>query len=225
MNTATPSQKSCRRCGICCRKGGPALHLDDRELVWEGKIPLRDLFTIRQGEPAYDNVGETLAPAASDIIKIKSSSVNGKACLYYLFEEKGCGIYEHRPWECRTLACWNPQPLIDQYHLNRLTRYDLLSNIEGLWELVCDHQKQCDYQVIYTLAASLHNERNNTGAEARLMEMVRYDQFLRDSVMEKSTLAPEMVEFLLGRPLKITIGMFQLKLIQTGAETTVMPFV
>lgn len=57
------------------------------------------------------------------------------------------------------------------------------------------------------------------------MEMVRYDQFLRDSVVEKSTLAPEMLEFLLGRPLKITIGMFQLKLIQTGAETTVMPFV
>ena len=201
------------------------MHLDDRDLVWEGQIPLKDLFTIRQGEPAFDNVDETLAPAATDIIKIKPASADATACLYYRRDQKTCAIYDRRPWECRTLACWNPQPLMDLYQLNRLTRQHLLSNIEGLWELVCDHQKQCDYQEIDGLAASLHKERNNSRAKARLMAMIRYDQFLRDNVVERSSLAPEMLEFLLGRPLKTTIRLFQLKLIRTGSETTVLPFV
>jgi Fe-S-cluster containining protein len=226
MNTNPHApQSSCRRCGICCRKGGPALHLDDRDLVREGKIPLKDLFTIRQGEPSYDNIAETLAPAGSDIVKIKPAPSDGTTCIYYRNGKEGCTIYTQRPWECRTLACWNPRPLINQYQFHRLTRRHLLSEVQGLWELVCDHQKQCNYQEIARLAAGLHKARNDTKVKTRLMELVRYDHFLRESVVEHSNLAPELLEFLLGRPLKITLRMFQLKLIQTESETTIRPFV
>lgn len=224
MDTKAP-QISCRRCGTCCRKGGPALHLEDRYLVWEGKIPLKDLFTIRKGEPAYDNIAETLAPAPSDILKIKPVAADGTACVYFQHDQKGCAIYAHRPWECRTLACWKPQPLIDQYQLKRLTRRHLLSTIEGLWDLVCDHQKKCDYREIARLAAGLHKKKNDLKAKNRLMELIRYDQFLRESIVERSTLTPEMLEFLMGRALRVTIRMFQLKLVRIETETTILPFV
>jgi len=226
MNTTSHSpQQSCRRCGTCCRKGGPALHLEDRKLVLEGKIPLRNLFTIRQGEPSYDNIAETRVPAASDIIKIKSAAADTTACIYYQHEEKSCRMYPHRPWECRTLVCWHPQPLMDQYHLNRLTRRDLLSAIEGLWELVYDHQNQCDYRVIAELATRLHRDRNDPEAADQLMTMIRYDQFIREGVVENSQGVAEKLEFLLGRPLVMTIRMFQLKLIRTESETSLQPFV
>jgi hypothetical protein len=34
-----PTDTACRRCGTCCRKGGPALHREDRHLVVDGLIP------------------------------------------------------------------------------------------------------------------------------------------------------------------------------------------
>jgi hypothetical protein len=46
----------CRQCGTCCRKGGPAIHREDKKLLENGHIPLRYLFTIRKNEPVYDNV-------------------------------------------------------------------------------------------------------------------------------------------------------------------------
>ena len=61
----------CQRCGVCCEKGGPSLHIKDRRLVDSGRIPARCLFTIRQGELARDNVKGTLEPMAAELIKIK----------------------------------------------------------------------------------------------------------------------------------------------------------
>ena len=52
----------CKRCGTCCREGGPALHRVDHDLVASGKIPLKDLYTIRKEELARDNVKGTLQP-------------------------------------------------------------------------------------------------------------------------------------------------------------------
>jgi Fe-S-cluster containining protein len=90
----------CRRCGTCCRQGGPALHLEDRELVESGKIPMQHLFTIRQGEPAYDNVTGTIAPAVTDIIKLKGARPGSDVCCFYESAGKVCGIYGHRPAPC-----------------------------------------------------------------------------------------------------------------------------
>ena len=64
-------QTSCRQCGTCCRKGGPSFHLEDRALIDEGLIQAKDLFTIRRGEPAHENVQGKISPVKTDIIKIK----------------------------------------------------------------------------------------------------------------------------------------------------------
>ncbi|MGD9193367.1 MAG: hypothetical protein PVH58_15695, partial [Desulfobacterales bacterium] len=61
----------CMRCGTCCEKGGPSFHHDDRMLIEKGIILSKNLYTIRRGELAYDNVQGCLRAVESDIIKIK----------------------------------------------------------------------------------------------------------------------------------------------------------
>ncbi|MCP4754949.1 MAG: hypothetical protein GY866_29075, partial [Proteobacteria bacterium] len=71
----------CIRCGKCCSKGGPAFHLQDRELLEKGAIHSRDIYTIRKGEPAHDNVKGGLFPVSTDIIKIKGQE-DSWACIF-----------------------------------------------------------------------------------------------------------------------------------------------
>jgi Fe-S-cluster containining protein len=218
-------QTICRRCGTCCRNGGPALHVEDRILVMEGSIPLNRLFTIRQHEPAYDNVAETVLPAATDILKIKSDSAGSSVCSYYHSSEKACGIYPHRPLECRILNCREPEISAARYQLDRLTREHLLSGIEGLWELVQDHHQHCDYRQVAALAAEIRRADATAQALTQVMEIIRYDFFIRQGLRERSPLAQDMLDFLFGRSLALTIGMFQLKLAHKNSEIIVLPFV
>ena len=60
----------CSRCGTCCKKGGPAFHLKDKSLLAKGRIKMNAIYTIRQGEPVYDNVINEVIAAKTDIIKI-----------------------------------------------------------------------------------------------------------------------------------------------------------
>jgi len=89
------SNLECQRCGTCCESGGPALHQEDLELVQSGKLPLKDLYTIRKGEMARDNVKGALAPVKSELIKIKGAGRTW-TCRYYAVDSKGCSIYEMR---------------------------------------------------------------------------------------------------------------------------------
>lgn len=214
---------TCRRCGTCCRQGGPALHLEDRELVASGKIPLQDLFTIRQGEPAYDNVTETIAPAVTDIIKLKGVSTGSQVCRFYDPTTKGCGIYGHRPAECRALQCWDTSSIETLYRCRRLERRHLLVEAAGVWELVQAHQRRCDYGDVAELAARLKQDASAEDPHDRLLELVRYDESLRQVTLERTGWNPELIPFLFGRPLSFTIQMFKLKPVRTSGGTRLVP--
>ncbi len=197
----------CARCGICCRKGVPALHLDDLELVENGKILLKDLFTIRRGETARDNVRDALYSVESDIVKIKSRK-NG-ACVFLdkNRDEFACSNYENRPLECRILKCWDTREIENIYHRDRLTRKDIVSGVKGLWELVEDHQRQCSPKKIEYLARNL-NQCVEEAALKELRELVSLDAHLRSMTVEKGGLDPGMADFLFGRPVSVTIRAF-----------------
>jgi Fe-S-cluster containining protein len=207
----------CRRCGTCCRKGGPGLHLEDRALVDSGKIPLSHLLTFRQGEPVYDNVSDRIAPAVTDIIRIKSLHDGLSDCLYYDPAEKGCRIYHQRPCECDALQCWDTRKIEAVYNCRRLTRRHLLCDVAGLWDLVAHHQERCDYAHIAELAERIRQRRQAEAAEKELLELVRFDGHLRDLTLERGHLDSGMLEFLFGRPLSFTIGLFQLRMAKTDS--------
>jgi Fe-S-cluster containining protein len=159
--------------GPLCRAAADlALHLEDQELVESGEIALSDLFTIRQGEPAFDNITHTIAPAVTDIIMVKGLPDSRPHCCYFDYASKGCRIYAHRPLECQALECWDTRAVENIYSVRRLTRRHLLSKVEGLWPLVQDHQDKCDYGYIDELATNLKRTNTATAAMDELLDLI-----------------------------------------------------
>jgi Fe-S-cluster containining protein len=195
--------QSCSRCGTCCRKGGPALHVEDRGLVEEGFILTRDLYTIRQGELARDPVRNRLIRVESDIIKIKGRGP-GWACIFFEEGSNGCRIYTDRPLECRQLECWNTSKIEQIYARDRLSRRDLLVTVEGLWELIEDHGRRCDYDRIRSLLEGRIEARPVRDC-SQIAEIARYDAEIRRLMIAQGGLEPDMLDFLLGRPLHQTL--------------------
>jgi Fe-S-cluster containining protein len=196
------AQTSCKMCGTCCRKGGPAFHLEDKLLIADGVIPARDLFTIRKGEMARDDIEGRLAPLSTDLIKIKGKKDSWECC--YLDKNNQCSLYDHRPLECRVLACWDTRKIERIYSKDRLTRKDLLGGVEGLWELIEGHQAKCDYDEIQRLATLLKT-RSNTTARKKLNEIIAYDRHIRSLVFSQKKMDKELSDFLFGVPLIITL--------------------
>jgi Fe-S-cluster containining protein len=212
---------TCIRCGTCCEKGGPAFHRDDRLLIEKGLIPSKYLYTIRRGELVHDNVKGRLMPVDSDIIKIKGKE-DAWTCVFFDEDETACTIYNDRPQECRALKCWDPHELEKIYAGRRLTRKDLISGVEGLWELIQDHQKRCDYERIRNLIKALQSG-HSPHAQRRLAEIIRYDTEIRELVISKGGMDPAMLDFLFGRPLLKTLPSYGIKVQQQGKKIILEP--
>ncbi|MFY9940984.1 MAG: YkgJ family cysteine cluster protein, partial [Desulfobacterales bacterium] len=205
--SATESATTCRRCGACCLKGGPALHVEDRPLVAQGVIGLRFLYTLREGELVMDNVAGHFCRVAEDIIKVRGQGRRW-TCVFYDSAGRTCQIYENRPVECRLLKCWAPRELTAMYTHDRLTRRDLLAGIDGLWDLVTDHSQRVAHGRIQHLLATAGPQGLDGDADAALMAMVRYDLSLREVLVEKGKITSDQLDFLFGRPLTRTLRPF-----------------
>jgi len=198
------SISECRRCGTCCRKGGPSFHHADKALIKDGVIHSKYLYTIRKGEWAYDNVRQCLEPVSSDIIKMKEKN-DSWICIFFDESQSACAIYENRPLECRALKCWDTRELEDLYAKKRLTRADLISEIEGLWSLIKDHQQRCNYEIIQKLVDAIKTNPGDAKARQKLSAIIQFDTEIRKLVVSNAGLEPEMLDFLFGRPLTRTI--------------------
>jgi Fe-S-cluster containining protein len=187
-------------CGTCCRNGGPSLHLEDRFLVERGFLHTRHLYTIRRGEPARDPIRGELVRVESEIIMIKGSGGRW-ACRFLDEEANRCRIYARRPLECRELACWDTSRIEQMYDRGRLSRRDLLAGIEGLWELIEDHERRCSYDQIQNWQKAASGPQAGK-ARAQLAEAEAYDAELRKRIVARGRIEPAMLDFLLGRPLE-----------------------
>jgi Fe-S-cluster containining protein len=203
MHQAKTGQQSCRRCGACCQKGGPVLHVEDRDIVEDGIIPGSRLFTVRPGEPVHENVAGKIVWADSEMIKIKGSGRHW-TCDYYLKETASCRIYDHRPVECRVMKCWDTEDIETIYGQRLLTRKMLLSHMAEIWDLVEDHQHRCDYRRVRELTPKIRFGNSREDA-AELEQMVRYDLAIRQLVVEQAGIEENMLDFLFGRAMTTTI--------------------
>ena len=200
----------CKRCGTCCEKGGPSLHQEDRQMIDDGRIPARCLFTIRRGERVRDNVKGALVPLSEEIIKIKGCT-DRWTCLFYEQATRGCGIYDHRPLECRALNCRDTRRIEAVYETTRLTRQDLLSGVNGLWDLIDDHEQRCGYEELYSRVGEGTHE-GRLKQEKSILEILRFDAHVRQLAVEKGGIDSRMLDFLFGRPLADTIKMFDINI-------------
>jgi Fe-S-cluster containining protein len=195
----------CRRCGTCCRKGGPAFHLADRPLIEKGTIPLRYLFTIRKGERVKDPIRGVVRPLSTELIKLKGSA-NTWTCTFFNEGDFSCRIYTDRPLECRLLKCWDTADVEEVTAIDCLTRRHLLEGVAGLWDLVAEHEARCDCEKLAEMMAHLKKKRQKR-TENAVAEMLNYDRHLRRLVVEKSRIDPEILDFLFGRPLEKILAM------------------
>jgi hypothetical protein len=171
--------------------------------VIQGVIHTRHLYTIRKGEFARDPVRGELIRVDGDIIKIKGLSASW-TCRFLDEDANACRIYEDRPLECRQLECRDTARFEQVYRTGRLSRKDLLAGIQGLWELIEDHGRRCDYDRI----GPLRECRPNSGAgqvQRDRAETARYDAELRRLMVTQGGLEPEMLDFLLGRPVAVVL--------------------
>jgi Fe-S-cluster containining protein len=216
-----PGIRKCNRCGTCCKKGGPCFHLEDKMLIEKGIILSKYLYTIRAHELCYDNVKNSNLPAASDIIKIKGKK-DSLTCVFFNETQNECTIYDNRPLECRVLKCWDTREIERIYAKNRLTRKDLLSTVEGLWGLVEDHQKRCSYKKLEFFIDTLKKDKKDKALKD-ILDIIKYDAQIRELVVKKGGLDPEMTDFIFGRPITETIRMYGFKIKKQGNTYRLIP--
>ncbi len=200
---------SCDRCAGCCTGGGPVLRQADAHLIRSGKLLSTFLYTIRKGELLFDKDKMKMIPVKTDLIKIKVDKDNFE-CLF-LQDSSNCDIYTTRPVECRAFKCWNTREIENKYNEDPLERADILSDVEGLWGLIDDHQARCSYDRMGELTSKLAQD-DNDAVMSEINEIINYDNALRETMVEKANIDPEMLHFLIGRPFTETMVMFNLKI-------------
>ncbi len=179
----------CKRCGTCCRKGGPALHKQDLAILQQGAILPHQLVTFRKGEPAFDPGRSELISLPSDLIKIRGAGGIG-CCIFFLPQENACSIYQDRPLECRMLKCWDTADIEALFLKDLLSRKDLFGGSDTIMELIAAHESA------FPVDALLGLEKE--ALETAVREELRF----RQKVMEGYGIQAETLDLILGRSIK-----------------------
>jgi Fe-S-cluster containining protein len=206
----------CLLCGECCQKGSPTLYIEDQEILLRGMIKRTDLMTLRFGEIGFSSAKNDLVLISEERVKIKEKP-GSRQCLFFNPEEKGCHIYENRPRQCRFMECWNPDQFQALEGLKFLSRKGLMNSDDPLLPVIEAHEKRCDFSKLHEILKRVR--RGGAFAQEEILDMVFYDQHLRDFLAEKQGIGVENQDFLFGRPLKELILTFGFQL-ETGPDGT-----
>ena len=196
-NYMITEQAACRKCGNCCKQGGPALHIQDLELVGSGKIPLNSLITIRKGELVHNPLVGKIQPVTVELVKIAGTGRQWD-CRYYA-EESGCTVYRDRPYACRVLKCWDTAEILELVEKNTLSRFDILDRVDPLIPVILEHEQICPCDDLGILQAN--PGRLSAGQKNELEERVRNDLRFRTRVITDFQLKVSEELFYFGRPL------------------------
>jgi Fe-S-cluster containining protein len=195
-----PSQKECKRCGTCCKKGGPALHHEDKALIGE-TLTVSNLVTIRKDEPAYNPILDKVAPSKSEFIKVSGKEKRWE-CLFFDATHSSCLIHTEKPIECRLLQCWDTGELAKLVGENYLTRFDIMQENDPMRTFILHHEKLCPYNLINELVDSIKTPgAKNNEALSQLSVLVQNDLNLRGKVVKKFNLSLGQELFYFGRPI------------------------
>ncbi|BDV00844.1 zinc/iron-chelating domain-containing protein [Thermodesulfomicrobium sp. WS] len=183
----------CLRCGTCCRKNGPTLRVQDRELLRSGAILVGDLVCVRRGELAWDPRTRALQSVAGEMLKIRGQG-SGWTCLYYDAERRACTRYAVRPVECRVLSCADPGPLLAVMNEAPLTRDAIIRPESALALIVQEHE------AIYSAGQAVEWAQNPTTL-ALAHDLARREAQFRAVLAERLAVDDAALWPYLGRPL------------------------
>ena len=191
-------QTTCKRCGTCCKKGGPALHGEDRILVETEILGLEELVTVRKGELVHIPFQEKPRSAVAEFVKIAGTAKSWQ-CLFFDERNSGCSIYRQRPLSCRTLECWNSEGIQRLVEQDFLTRFDIVNKDEPVFAYMEQHRDGCplpDLEKVYeNLLKGSFPERGYFD------DSVNTDIRLRSAAVTECRLSVAEEIFYFGRPL------------------------
>jgi len=200
---------SCSRCGTCCKKNSPSLHLKDLEIIKKGRIERSQLITYRKGELVYDNVADTFIILEQDLVKL-SEKADG-SCYFYRNKEKLCGIYDSRPEECKIQLCTDPEPFKKIYKKDRITRRDIFPNNSAFYELIEYHEKECPLDNLKNFVPNSEKKLSKDNKN-QLKECIRFEYHYRYTLFQRTGLQVAEMNFLLGRPLELILKQMKVQL-------------
>ncbi len=154
-------QNECKRCGTCCENGGPALHSQDLPLIEKGILTFDALITIRKGELAHDPVTDSIEPVPAEFIKICGTK-GSWACTFYDINQKGCTIYDHRPFACGVLKCWDTEKILELAGTDLLSRHDIVKDDNPLKTRWMEHEALFPVPHLKTLSQTISRSSKKT---------------------------------------------------------------
>lgn len=202
----------CDRCGICCRKGGPALHEEDLGLL--DTLGLTSLVCLRKGEPAYDPRVDAVRPLPQEVIKIRGKG-NGWECLYYDAAGSGCTIYAHRPLECRALSCKETAMLFAAMETLYLHRGHFVRPDSALWACIKEHEQQFSLSQVIPWAECSSKKVQIPG---ELDHIFRAERAYRLTLADHIQGQDEDLWPYLGRPLWLVLAPYDSRFLEYGKK-------
>lgn len=199
-------KNECERCGACCLKGGPALHIEDQKLLLQNFIDRESLITIRKGEPVFSLEESRPEWIKTELIKLKGKHAKW-SCIFYNPKSSSCSIYQHRPLECILLKCWDTTELEAIAGKNLLSRFDIIPSHEPVIEYIHKHEKECSLEFIEHLLIE-QNGAINKNTLAELSELVNKDLVLRSEALVHLNFTLDLELFYFGRPLFKILSQF-----------------
>lgn len=197
---AGAARSSCKRCGSCCRQGGPALHSGDAGLLRSGSLRREHLVTVRRGELALAPLAREPEVVAAEFLKVRGQGGDW-CCMFYDHATRGCTIYRQRPLACGLLDCSRPEEILAIAGRDLLTRFDCLAPDDPLLALVREHEEQCPCPDLGLVRARLQAPDRQQDTLHWLTGLVRHDLALRSRAAARYGLSVDLELFCLGRPL------------------------
>ncbi len=192
---------ACRRCGTCCRQGGPALHGPDLELIRSGVLALDDLVTVRRGELAVPPMATGPERVKHEFLKLRGRD-GSWCCIFYDDVGKGgCRRYHHRPLACRQLDCADVAPLLELSGRDLLTRFDCLDAEDPLLPLMREHERSCPCPDLQRVSRELKQAGVSPQRMAELETAVAADLAFRNRLQAAYRLSLGRELFAFGRPI------------------------
>lgn len=207
---------ACVACGECCRQGSPTLHVEDLELLQEGKIPWKELYTLRKGEPVRSPFHGELLLLSEERIKIREKS-GSTECSFYNNVSERCMIYAHRPLQCRAQACWDPKPATELTKTPYLTRTEIFNGVDLLLHLIEEHDRRCSFEKLHGAFERLRETRGNSVEE--VLQLLSYEDHFRSFLGKQLNIPEENERLVFGRSFSEMVPIFGFKVI-VGTDGT-----
>lgn len=196
---------SCIRCGICCLKGGPVLHREDKHILLSGRVGHANLITVRKGELAYNPLNNGLEQVTREFIKVAGKG-EGWSCCFYDEEDSSCMIYGGRFLECRLLKCWDTSGLLSVIGKDMIRRSDIINPNDPIMDVIEMHEADCPAGEVNDLISRMSSVRSDKEIMSRLSAILVRDISIRSYALSELGLEREYELFIFGRPIKMIIS-------------------